>query len=232
MPLSEEQQKCISIYCFEVLEVALTRDIRVGSPSTMARPISKNFKETLLKHLDYHSELLKDASIVRMECPLFVTWKKRSTDGSYRLRGCIGTFENRNLIDGVMQYSLESAFRDYRFKGISKAELEHLSCTVSLLVRFDSTAKHLLDWDLDRHGIKIEFLSEIDRHTYSATYLPEVAKEQGWTHEEAITELIRKSGYPGEITAKLKASIQLTRYEALKITCTYEEYLNHRKSQT
>lgn len=39
--------------------------------------------------------------------PLFVTWNKASRrGGEYRLRGCIGTFEARNLHTSLREYAL------------------------------------------------------------------------------------------------------------------------------
>lgn len=48
---------------------------------------------------------------------------------------------------------------------------------------------------VDRHGVIIEF--EINDRKYSATYLPDVALEQGWDQLQAITSLIKKAGYNG-----------------------------------
>jgi AMME syndrome candidate gene 1 protein len=48
---------------------------------------------------------------------------------------------------------------------------------------------------VERHGVIIEF--DLDGRTYSATYLPDVAMEQGWDQGEAINSLIKKSGYNG-----------------------------------
>jgi AMME syndrome candidate gene 1 protein len=49
---------------------------------------------------------------------------------------------------------------------------------------------------VERHGVIIEF--EIGGRNYSATYLPDVAMEQGWDQLQAITSLIKKAGYNGQ----------------------------------
>jgi AMMECR1 domain-containing protein len=36
---------------------------------------------------------------------------------------------------------------------------------------------------------------------YEATFLPEIAAEEGWNQQETIKNLIRKSGYPGSLQA-------------------------------
>lgn len=48
------------------------------------------------------------------------------------------------------------------------------------------------------HGIRISFVH--DRQRYSATYLPGVALEQGWTKAETLISLVRKAGYRGELS--------------------------------
>jgi AMMECR1 domain-containing protein len=48
-----------------------------------------------------------------------------------------------------------------------------------------------------KHGIIIEFI--VGQQSYSATYLPEVASDQGWTCEEAIISLIKKAGHKGKL---------------------------------
>ena len=103
------------------------------------------------------------------------------------------------------------------------AELNAMSCTVSLLVEFEHETSGLEDWDLEIHGIEIKFKHK--SREYTATYLPGVVLEQRWSKLEAIRHLILKSGYKGSITKELKESIQVTRYKSLKYDCTYQEYV-------
>ena len=51
--------------------------------------------------------------------------------------------------------------------------------SVSLLTDF-TLGQNYLDWELGIHGIWIEFYDHNSRRR-TATYLPEVAKEQGWS---------------------------------------------------
>ena len=60
---------------------------------------------------------------------------------------------------------------------------------------------------------------------YSATFLPEVAKEQAWTTKETVVALIRKAGYRGKITNDLLSQIQCTRYQSSKYRVSYSEYV-------
>jgi len=156
--------------------------------------------------------------------PLFVTWNTVN-HGQTRLRGCIGNFEPLPLHSGLKEYAITSAIHDRRFSPITIRELSHLTCGVSLLTNFED-AKDYLDWEIGVHGIWIEFVDDHNRRR-TATYLPEVAEEQGWTKEEAIDSLLRKSGYNGRITDKIRSRVVLTRYQSAKYAITYQEYVQH-----
>ncbi|CAG8855096.1 21900_t:CDS:2, partial [Gigaspora margarita] len=54
-----------------------------------------------------------------------------------------------------------------------------------------------------------------------------VAEEQGWTKEETIDSLLRKSGYNGRITDRIRNRVALTRYQSAKYVITYDEYIEH-----
>ncbi|KAL8742853.1 MAG: hypothetical protein Q9190_004734 [Brigantiaea leucoxantha] len=127
--------------------------------------------------------------------PLFVTWNTVSGRSSHRtLRGCIGTFDAQDLSSGLENYTLTAAFDDTRFPPIRLPELSTLSTTVTLLHTFTPCA-HPLDWEIGTHGLRISFSSH--GHRYGATYLPDVAVEQGWTKEETVVSLMRKAGWVG-----------------------------------
>ncbi|VDL40856.1 unnamed protein product [Hymenolepis diminuta] len=151
--------------------------------------------------------------------PLFVTW---GVGKDHRLRGCIGTFKAMNLHSGLREYALNSALRDSRFPSITLKEFPNLYCSVSLLIDFEDAADYK-DWEIGVHGIRIEFVTERGSQR-SATYLPEVAVEQGWNHEETIDSLLRKGGYRGTITESVRSSVHLTRYKSDKIQVHASEY--------
>jgi len=157
--------------------------------------------------------------------PLFVTW---SSGKEKKLRGCIGTFSEQPLHSGLKEYAISSALKDSRFSPVSRHEIQRLSCTVSLLINFESNLKYM-DWTVGIHGIRIEFIDDkgINR---LATYLPNVAIEQNWTHVEAIDSLICKAGYKGYITDDLRQSIKLTRYQSEKCCASYEEFASHKQN--
>lgn len=126
--------------------------------------------------------------------PLFVTWNTVSRSGNRSLRGCIGTFDALPLSTGLSTYALTSAFDDTRFSPVPQTLLPNLSCSLTLLADFEPCAD-AMDWTLGTHGLRISFAYRARR--YGATYLPDVAVEQGWTKEECVESLMRKAGWDG-----------------------------------
>ncbi|CAM6087633.1 unnamed protein product [Calypogeia fissa] len=159
--------------------------------------------------------------------PLFVTWKKILNGGEPRLRGCIGTLEARTLITGFKDYALTSALRDRRFPPIQAREIPYLECTVSLLTDYEPATSYL-DWEVGKHGMILEF-TDPDNVRRSATYLPEVAAQEGWTKHETVDSLIRKSGYSGPITESIRRKLRITRYQSSLYTMHYSDYLAYVK---
>lgn len=70
-----------------------------------------------------------------------------------------------------------------------------LSAHVTLLTNFSTPQRDPLGWELGKHGIRISFTQHGRR--YGSTYLPDVAREQGWTKEEALISLMQKAGWNG-----------------------------------
>ena len=97
---------------------------------------------------------------------------------------------------------------------------------MSLLTNFE-TGLGWQDWEVGKHGMIIEFEdpSNPSSRPFSATYLPEVAEQQGWTVEECIDSLMQKAGYYGKVTENLRSTITLTRYQSSLYTMTYQEYI-------
>ena len=67
--------------------------------------------------------------------------------------------------------------KDSRFSPVSQNELPKLHVSVSILCHFVDAAD-FLDWEIGVHGIRIEFYTERGSKK-TATYLPEVPREQG-----------------------------------------------------
>jgi AMME syndrome candidate gene 1 protein len=173
--------------------------------------------------------------------PLFVTWNTVSRSGNKSLRGCIGTFDALPLPTGLSTYALTSAFEDTRFSPIPKTLLPNLSCSLTLLADFEPCA-NALDWTLGTHGLRISFTYRSRRH--GATYLPDVAVEQGWSKEECVESLMRKAGWDGGsrgISRRLLrgpdntepwdtvSDFRTVRYTGLRSSAEFEEWEELRK---
>ncbi|XP_041379144.1 AMME syndrome candidate gene 1 protein homolog [Gigantopelta aegis] len=174
--------------------------------------------DVLHSHL-YSYEQPKSPIFTNESFPLFVTWK---IGRDRRLRGCIGTFSATSLHGGLREYAVTSAVKDSRFSPILKEEFHKLHCSVSILTHFEE-AGDCMDWEVGIHGIRIEFVNE-KGHKKTATYLPEVAVEQGWDRIQTIDSLLHKGGFKGPITHEVRKSIRLTRYRSEKITVSYHDY--------
>ena len=59
----------------------------------------------------------------------------------------------------------------------------------------------------------------------SATYLPSVASEQGWTKDETMVSLMQKAGWSGRSADWRKVKeLRVVRYEGLKKGLGYREW--------
>lgn len=163
--------------------------------------------------------------------PMFVTWNTLSRSGHKSLRGCIGTFEPLPLEKGLETYALTSAFEDTRFSPIPSHLIPSLSCSLTLLADFEE-CDGPLDWELGKHGIRISFTHRYRKH--GATYLPDVAVEQGWTQEETLESLMRKAGWESQSRRFTRGSsrpwedvrdFRVVRYTGLKASAPYSQWL-------
>jgi AMMECR1 domain-containing protein len=101
------------------------------------------------------------------------------------------------------------------------AELPELQAAVTLLTDFEE-GDDAYDWEVGLHGIRLSF---VDRgHRYGATYLPDVASEQGWTQDETLYSLIRKAGWMGGRARWKSLDLKVTRYQGKKASMKYPEY--------
>ena len=79
--------------------------------------------------------------------------------------------------DFVTYFLICSAMKDSRFNPVTREELPKLHVSVSILCHFVD-ATDFLDWEIGVHGIRIEFYNDRGSKK-TATYLPEVPREQG-----------------------------------------------------
>lgn len=122
----------------------------------------------------------------------------------------------------LLSLTVGRAFDDTRFNPVSSRELPNLQCAVTLLTNFEPAADAMA-WEIGKHGIRISFTHNGRR--YGATYLPDVAKEQGWTKEEAMVSLMRKAGWNGRKDDWKKVSdLNVVTYQGKKVDLDYREW--------
>lgn len=89
-----------------------------------------------------------------------------------------------------------------------------------------------LAWTPGADGIHITFTvpATTRPRQLSATYLPEVCPEQGWTKEETVLSAISKAGYRGrvEVGDDIWQSLQVKRYGSEKGGANYQVYKDWR----
>lgn len=107
-----------------------------------------------------------------------------------QLRGCIGSIIGQEpLAKTVRDMSIAAATKDPRFTPVSVDELESIDVEVSVL----SVPRRIKDSSeivLGRDGVIVS-----DGGEHQGVFLPQVAKETGWTKEEFLNELcIQKAG--------------------------------------
>jgi AMME syndrome candidate gene 1 protein len=124
--------------------------------------------------------------------------------------------------------------------------------SISLLTDFEDASSYL-DWTIGVHGIYITFpnplslpassstpspLSSslslatslgVSNHSFSATYLPEIASGEGWDKIETVDSAIRKAGWTGNISEDIRRSVKLRRYQSRKYTVGWSEFVAWRK---
>jgi AMMECR1 domain-containing protein len=98
----------------------------------------------------------------------------------------------------------------------------HMHRSISLLTPFEPCADYT-DWTIGEHGIYIHVPSSSGRWL-TATYLPDVIPEQGWSKREAVDSAIRKAGHTGSIDEALRRRLKVERYRSEKCSRTYEQW--------
>jgi hypothetical protein len=124
---------------------------------------------------------------LRRQGGAFVTLKARG-----ELRGCIGTLSARRpLFEDVIENALNAALNDGRFSPVTSAELPGIDLEVSVLTA-PREVPRAEDFVVGKHGIII------DKNGRRATFLPQVAPEQGWDRDTTLAHLSRKAGLPSD----------------------------------
>lgn len=116
---------------------------------------------------------------------VFVTLNKMGN-----LRGCMGHFEQDTpLYQIVARQVVVSSTRDPRFPPVRPDELADIDIEISVL----SVPEYVDSYEdivVGKHGVILE------KGIRGATFLPQVAPEQGWNRETMLSHLASKAGLP------------------------------------
>ena len=126
--------------------------------------------------------------VLRQVRASFVTLKRHQ-----HLRGCIGSLEaRRGLLDDVIHNAEAAAFRDPRFRPMTRDELPEVEIEISVLsppvpLPVGSRAELLASLEPGHHGLILQ------EGAHRATFLPAVWESLG-EPELFLGELLRKAG--------------------------------------
>jgi len=220
--------KSLCCFAFETLQQKVSKSKRkLPSHHQLSTDSSLSDSIPLSKYLHHFHESITSFP---SSAPLFITWNQNG-----QLRGCIGTFQSLPLESGVKKFSISAGFQDPRFHPIQSHEVSlSLSVAVTLLDNF--TPIHSpQDWEIGLNGLKLSFVND-DQH-YLGTFLPSVAEEEEWDKLTTLYYLLKKADYnyikKDEVllfyTKGLKEGwLSLTRYDGLKSSLDYNEYVTIR----
>lgn len=103
-----------------------------------------------------------------------------------RLRGCIGNFSpDKPLYAIVQEMTIAAATHDNRFAPVESTELPYISIEISVLTPLQKI-NSIDEFQLGLHGI---YMTKDGR---SGTYLPQVAKQTGWSADDFLGHCARE----------------------------------------
>ena len=123
---------------------------------------------------------------------------------THRLRGCVGRLDANQPMYQAVAHAAQSVLNDPRFAAepVLPDELPGLEIEISLLAPL-RPAQSTTDFDLQNDGI---YLVASGR---SGCFLPQVARETGWTKEQLLDRLcMEKLGLPARTWTTPEAKLQ------------------------
>lgn len=124
--------------------------------------------------------------------------------GTNRLRGCVGCLDAKVPLAQAVHDAAESVLHDPRFadQRVSPDELAKLEIEITVLSPL-ADASNPLDFDPLEHGIYLTIGQQ------SGCFLPQVARETGWTREQLLDRLsYEKLGMPRDAWRSGEAKLQ------------------------
>lgn len=134
-------------------------------------------------------EVSEEDPLLKERMGAFVTLHDAAGD----LRGCIGHMVgDKPLYLTIRDMAVEAALRDPRFPPVSAAELAGLKIEISVLTPLRRVAS-ADEIEMGTHGVVVQ------RGLRSGVYLPQVARDTGWTREQFLNSLCsQKAGLPAD----------------------------------
>jgi AmmeMemoRadiSam system protein B/AmmeMemoRadiSam system protein A len=160
---------------------------QIVTPDESSFELNKNDKELLLDISKATLEsYLNDGTLYRIS-KKELSPNLKQPSGAFvslyigdRLRGCIGNFApEKALYEVVQEMTLAAATQDSRFAPVEPPELPYISIEISVLTPLQKISS-IDEFQLDRHGIYMT------KDGHSGTFLPQVAKETGWSKEDFL----------------------------------------------
>jgi len=149
--------------------------IEEGLDEDQQKTLLKIARQTLESYLE-NGETPKisiDDEALNQKRGVFVTLKRNG-----QLRGCIGQFfSQKPLYQEVADMAISAAVHDSRFSPLQYNELGSIKIEISVLSPMRKV-NSLEEIELGKHGVYLKYGAR------TATFLPQVATETGWSREE------------------------------------------------
>ncbi|MEO6434336.1 MAG: AmmeMemoRadiSam system protein A [Tepidisphaeraceae bacterium] len=163
--------------------------------------------DTLAKKQPSAIPLVEDAEL-NLPAGCFVSLHERST---HRLRGCVGRLDASLALAEAVRQTARDVLDDPRFAEhpITAADLADLEVEVSVLSP-PRLADSPLDFDLHDEGIYLVAGS------HTGFFLPQVARETGWTKEQLLDRLCtEKLDLPADTWRKAETKLHTFKVEVV-----------------
>jgi AmmeMemoRadiSam system protein A len=194
------------------------KEVHMASPGELTEEEGKHLLSVARKTIEEALSQKKEKEpLDPLDSPKFS--EKRGTfvtltiDGC--LRGCIGhILPQESLVNGVRINAINAAFRDPRFRPLSKNEFEKIKIEISVL-----TAPKALSYS-DANDLLMKLRPGVDgvivkKGYHQATFLPQVW-EQLPDKNSFLTHLCLKAGLDGDIWKNEKLDVSVYQVQAFE----------------
>ena len=199
-------------------DVERANEVYMTSPDQLTEEEGKHLLSVARKTIQEALSRKKD----RKEPDSFASSKYSERRGTFvtltmngALRGCIGhIIPQESLIEGIRINAVNAAFRDPRFRPLSKNDFEKIKIEISILTE----PKPLVYSDANELFMKLRPGIDgviIKRGFHQATFLPQVW-EQLPDKKAFLTQLCLKAGLDGDIWKREKIEVLIYQVQAFE----------------